>query len=213
MLKVAGYLQENEKAEANDIHHDLEAKYLKTLNHYSPEEISLRLKTYFKFAFVRHPFDRLLSAYRNKFNNTLNDFFPKIYGTKIIRMYRPSADNVSLTTGRNVTFEEFARYAIDTPTYAQNEHWQPYDKLCAFCTIGYDFIGKYETINKDAKFVLNQIGAKNINFPEMSRYLWHIRGSSAPYVKVYENLSRDLTYKLWEKYEKDFLMFRYSFSI
>jgi len=34
---------------------------------YSKKEIELRLKTYFKFVVVRHPFDRLLSAYADKF--------------------------------------------------------------------------------------------------------------------------------------------------
>ena len=40
---------------------------LKRLETFSNEEISRRLKTYFKFLVVRHPFERLLSGYRDKF--------------------------------------------------------------------------------------------------------------------------------------------------
>lgn len=38
------------------------------LDNYTSEEIRYRLDNFMKFMFVRHPFERLLSAYRNKFN-------------------------------------------------------------------------------------------------------------------------------------------------
>ena len=40
---------------------------LRSLSTYSREEIQERLQTYFKFLVVRHPFERLLSAFRSKF--------------------------------------------------------------------------------------------------------------------------------------------------
>ncbi len=40
-----------------------------------------------KFLIVRHPFDRFLSAYRDKFE-TMNEHFHKLYGQNIVNRYR-----------------------------------------------------------------------------------------------------------------------------
>ena len=39
----------------------------KRLTNYTEEERNTRLKTYFKFMFVREPLHRMVSAYKNKF--------------------------------------------------------------------------------------------------------------------------------------------------
>lgn len=207
LLMIAGQLTVDEAKHVlgYDVHHTLELKYLKTLDQYSKDEIEHRLKSYFKFVFVRHPFDRLVSAYRNKFNNSLNTVFPEIYGRQIIRNYRPNADNASLSTGQNVTFEEFLRFAIDTHPAKQNEHWQVYDYLCSFCAVNYDFIGNYETLDSDARFVLNRIGGRHISFPKAPPVRSHV------WTGVFANLSRELVRQVWEKYSEDFEMFNYEY--
>ena len=44
------------------------AKYgIKMLSTYTPEQIKYRRENYFKFIFVRHPMERLVSSYRSKF--------------------------------------------------------------------------------------------------------------------------------------------------
>ena len=45
--------------------HSTHEKYCKTLSDYSTTEIQERLKTYKKIIFVRDPFERILSAYRD----------------------------------------------------------------------------------------------------------------------------------------------------
>ena len=62
------------------------AKYgIKMLSTYTPEQIKHRLENYFKFIFVRHPMERLVSAYRSKFekrkdNKAEYPFFYRNFG-------------------------------------------------------------------------------------------------------------------------------------
>ena len=60
------------------------AKYgIKMLSTYTPEQIKYRLENYFKFIFVRHPMERLVSAYRSKFEKRKDNKveYPWFYGT------------------------------------------------------------------------------------------------------------------------------------
>lgn len=134
--------------------HDFNAGYFRRLSDYTPDEINLRLSTYYKFLFSRHPFERLAAAFRNKFvyKNNKNKFFSYIFGQFIVRKYR----NQNSTTSRSspVTFSEFSQYIIDSPLEDKefwNEHWERIDRLCLPCLIQYDFLGKFETLKQDAE--------------------------------------------------------------
>ena len=48
------------------VHYQLQSKYLVPLSRYNSTEIRRRLQNYFKFLFVRHPFERIVSAYEDK---------------------------------------------------------------------------------------------------------------------------------------------------
>uniref|UniRef100_A0A8C6WSK1 Carbohydrate sulfotransferase n=1 Tax=Neogobius melanostomus TaxID=47308 RepID=A0A8C6WSK1_9GOBI len=131
---------------------------LKTLNQYSIAEINHRLKSYFKFLFVREPFERLVSAYRNKFTLKYNASFHKRFGTRIIRRYRKNATQEALANGDDVIFREFVEYLVDPGTQRSdgplNEHWQTAYQLCHPCHIHYDLVGKYESLEDDANYIL-----------------------------------------------------------
>ncbi|KAG5282637.1 hypothetical protein AALO_G00058180 [Alosa alosa] len=81
---------------------------LRTLSEYSAAEINRRLRSYLKFIFVREPFERLVSAYRNKFTRSYNTAFHKRYGTKIIRRHRPNRSPV----GKYETLAQDSRYVL-----------------------------------------------------------------------------------------------------
>ena len=60
------------------------AKYgIKMLSTYSPEEITYRIDNYFKFMFVRHPMERIVSSYRSKFEKREDNKveYPWFYST------------------------------------------------------------------------------------------------------------------------------------
>ncbi|XP_014676350.1 PREDICTED: carbohydrate sulfotransferase 11-like [Priapulus caudatus] len=77
---------------------------------FNAKERQYRLDNYFKFLFVRNPYERLLSAYMNKFVEQ-NPLFQQTYVPLIARMYRGGNNATGGAIARNetVTFGEFLR--------------------------------------------------------------------------------------------------------
>lgn len=165
---------------------------------------------YVQIIFVRHPLDRLLSAYRSKFvtrsiENLRNFFIP--YGRDIIRHYRSSPSNLSLTWGADVTFDEFLQSVLETPAADLNRHWAPYAEQCFPCNIGYDFIGTYETMDDDAKYLLDSWGVgENLRFPRGNRALSE---EGCRYHSAYSEVPLRVVNGLTRKFSADFEMFGY----
>ncbi|XP_030623851.1 carbohydrate sulfotransferase 11 [Chanos chanos] len=184
---------------------------LKTLNQYSIADINYRLKSYLKFLFVREPFERLVSAYRNKFTLRYNTSFHKRYGTRIVRRYRRNATAEALQSGADVTFREFAEYITDPATQREgplNEHWQTVYSLCHPCHVHYDLVGKYETLEEDAGLVLRLAGvADTLSFPS---YAKSTRTTDQMTAMFFNNISAQQQNQLYQLYKLDFLMFNYS---
>ncbi|XP_042205449.1 carbohydrate sulfotransferase 11-like isoform X2 [Homarus americanus] len=170
-----------------------------------------KLNTYKKFLFVRHPFDRVLSAYKDKLENVDRQSsynFHKEIGEKIEKKYRGTKDS----HGDNVTFSEFIRF-ISEPghgTFEQrNEHWLSMHEICNPCAVQYDFIGKYETIKVDADYVLDWLGATDMvdGFPASDRP-FHARRYDPKY---FNQLSHNEKMNFFNKYLADFVAFDYEF--
>ena len=134
---------------------------IRRLSDFSKQGIVERLATYYKFMFVRHPLERLLSAYKDKFTkyNKYTKYFHHRYGRTIIKSYRQNASDVSLLHGHDVTFPEFVEYILNLGKDARNynPHWRQYTQLCFPCDISYNFIGNIETIDEDSRYVLSRI--------------------------------------------------------
>ena len=111
---------------------------LKVHSLFQPEAIQHRLLTYTKFLFVRHPIERVISAFRNKFekNYTSSAYFKKRFGVKIMKRYRKGVSPASIpSTGHGVKFPEFVSYLIDMKKEMFNEHWALVSSLCNPCEV------------------------------------------------------------------------------
>ena len=195
-----------------DIHSGRWNNLLETtrLSLYPEEGIACRLKHYLKFIFVRHPLDRLLSAYRSKFftNTTQNALqFFKPYGRTIIRQYRRQPSFASLIFGNDVRFEEFLRFVFNQPVDLMDRHWMPYSEQCFPCELSYDIIGTHETMTEDANYLLDSWNITNLRFPPPYR---SVAEEACEYEHFYKNVSPLLIKDLIEKYKIDSLMFGYS---
>ena len=124
------------------------------LSRYPPNEQKENLKTYFKFTFVREPFERILSAYKDKF---VYPRFPlpklRLHGRAILSTVRPNASKSALDKLDDITFREFIEYLVtkgsNESTPVMDWHWDNYVNICGMCAVNYDFIGHYETFDQD----------------------------------------------------------------
>ena len=172
------------------------------LTAYPLDKAKRMLKSYFKFVFVREPFERLLSAYLDKFLGR-DIGFHKNYGRNIIKKYRPGGN----PEDKNVTFDEFLNYVINIGNGYWNEHWQTYDKLCHPCAVKYDFIGKFENLKEEAAHVLEISGLSrktNVSFPEVRK---SSTSSKIPF--FYPQIPRERLFKVIQLFGGDSEMFRY----
>ncbi|KAK4029950.1 carbohydrate sulfotransferase 11 isoform X1 [Daphnia magna] len=172
------------------------------------------LKEAKKWMVVRHPFERILSAYRDKLENstigrehgTLH-FYEK-YGRKIVAKYRKATDNQD-ETRIEPTFAEFVSYLIDTDlTLYADDHWIPYYLFCTPCLINYDVIIQFETLQEDVQLLLNLIGEKR--GPSWKHSASVGRSKTELIRSYYGQLSRETIGKLHDKYRIDFELFGYS---
>ena len=121
---------------------------------FPPDQQKQIIETYFKFTFVREPFERILSAYRDKF---VYPRFPRskleLHGTAILNSVRPNASKSALDKLDDISFREFIEYLVtkgsNKSTPVMDWHWDNYVNICGMCAIHYDFIGHYETFDQD----------------------------------------------------------------
>ena len=112
---------------------------------------------YLLFTFVRHPFERLFSAYKDKVLN----------GNKLgSSMGAP----YWLWFQHHKSFNEFIdlvlkEHHFEEPIHKKgwiNPHWTTTWKRCQHCTVSYDVIGRLETFDDDLKYIILKLGLSNI---------------------------------------------------
>lgn len=181
-------------------------RHFKNLNTY-PSDVALgMLQRYFSFLFVREPFERLLSAYMDKFFPGNKEFHRNI-GTGIIRKFRPLASERARKTGDDVTFAEFTDYLVHVARGRGDEHWNTYQTLCHPCAINYDVIGHFENLIEEGPYVIRKAGIEHlVSFPQ-----YIPSNTTSQLLRFYSQIPRDNIARLRDVYQSDFEMFGYPF--
>nr|XP_061796543.1 carbohydrate sulfotransferase 8-like [Nerophis lumbriciformis] len=209
LLMLSGHASDIEKITHQGTYRDLP---LKTLNTFDQAGIMERMANYTKFMFVRDPLERLVSAYRDKFENH-NAYYHTLFGRVIISKYRPNASKLALEYGDGVTFLEFVQYLLDMPpSVSKDIHWEAANRLCNPCHIDYDFIGKFENMSEESDVLLRSVGAPpNLKLPNLKDRNPSDEKTSLSITQKYmaqlDSLKRQ---QLYDLYKLDYLMFNYS---
>ena len=94
---------------------------------------------FFAFSFVRHPFDRLVSAYVDKV----------IKNKAIWLKDHPTIGSTNFATFAQYVVSKCEQFANNKTL--MNTHWKPYSSKCQYCEMDYDVIGRAETFIDDTR--------------------------------------------------------------
>ena len=170
---------------------DIKNFFGKGLQHFTAEQLRAHpvagklFKNYFKFAFVRNPWDRLVSelAWRGagKSVDTTRLYFEK----KLSKVEEEWGSKKGLS---RIHVMPQINFIIDKRTR---------EKIV-------DFVGRFESLQKDWDVLLSKIGTEKIILPHRMKSI-HI-----PYWEYYTPRTKDLVYEI---YRKDIEYFNYKFGV
>ncbi|XP_069030078.1 carbohydrate sulfotransferase 8-like [Embiotoca jacksoni] len=209
LMVLAGQASNTQSIKHDTVHY---GDHLKKLDSFDRQGIMHRLETYTKVMFVREPLERMVSAYRDKFENP-NNYYHSLFGKPIISKYRVNPSWAALKTGNGVTFKEFVQYLLDVHRpVGMDIHWEQANQLCNPCLIDYDFIGKFENMEEESNFLLRLAGAPpNLTLPSFKdRNPSDKRTSMQITEKYFSQVSTLERQRVYDFYYMDYLMFNYS---
>lgn len=190
------------------------AKFWRHYGSLSRHLMALKLQHYTKFLFVRDPFVRLISAFRNKFGRPNEDFYRQ-FGSVMLRRYGnvsgslPETAAEAFAAGIKPTFQQFITYLLDPETEKEsifNEHWRQVYRLCHPCQVKYDFIGRLETLETDAEHLLKLLKVDHLlRFPSGARN----RTAASWERDWFAQIPITMRKELYELYKPDFELFGY----
>ena len=112
---------------------------------------------YFKFAIVRNPWDRLTSAYLNKFVKPIDIEQSSSPGKQVVEEHYQS-HNQAVDYSRGITFKEFIEYLLTHKNEEIDGHWQPQSMFIN--QNQFDYLGRIETLGTDFANIAQRIGVE-----------------------------------------------------
>ena len=163
-----------------------------------------------KYSFVRDPYSRTLSGYLNKIQSALPlpDSQVQTHWLKIVHAideFRNSTLDPALYP--KVNFEIFLLWLRDSKSHFRNdEHWQKQSVLLRWPTVTFDFVGRFEALTPDAKYLLGEMGC-DIAFPTQQEVKFAATGASDKLQHYLTQTCRDL---IEQVFAADFANFGYA---
>ncbi|XP_058792556.1 carbohydrate sulfotransferase 11-like [Phymastichus coffea] len=215
-------------------HRRRSGNYYREIPFLSPK-IQLSLKSLiknpriFKLLVVRHPFERIVSAYRDRIeDNSKYTAQSWIHVPKIFHLTRP---DLFVTVGmfdRSLsrifhedkrlklvpTFQEFITWLLLQDSTKDDPHWNQYFRHCSLCSVRFDYVLKLDNYTKkEVDYIFDKLHLNNqlSYLPKLEQSRKGITNFDVA-CNYFKNLSKEAVVNLYEKYRIDFEMFNYEFS-
>jgi chondroitin 4-sulfotransferase 11 len=166
-----------------------------------------------RFIIVRHPFERILSAYRDKLEHREDrEFYYRRFGSEIVKSQREV--NSTFANRAEPTFVEFLKYLVNMKIF--DEHWRPFTVECAPCEMNYQIILKMESLEEEQLFLATKLNLLDylltLNSTGLLMHNTNPNGRTEHNYaeKYYREVPKQLLQQVYMLYEADFRLFDYS---
>lgn len=164
-----------------------------------------------KILLARNPFDKLYSAWADKFRKNNRHF-------KSFRNYLKFIPNkyAHLTpTNHSCSFPDFITYWLHEPTDARfNVHWKSQMYMCLPCSVDYTYVVKTETSDMDSVKIMEKLYPNSHNarlLPKYDKSAKRFENNTDLAKSVHGWLPDDLLEKLRQRFRWENELFGYSF--
>ena len=150
------------------------------------EELNNNLHSYTTFMFVRHPLERIVSAYR--------DGKPGMF-----KLFKKRKQPLNFTTYIDRILNKKGHFARPL---------RPINELCKPCEVNYDFVASLDNFDREIITILTEVGAENkVNIPQRNVTGYKERKSSSVVEEYYKDVPLEKIKALEAIYKTDFDLF------
>ena len=170
-----------------------------SLADYSPDEVVHMLSSdnWFRFCVVRNPYDRLVSAWKQKL---VSDNDP---GYAWLREEIRSAFGTGVDCA--IPFRDSVEYLAANEAMARDAHWMPMWSTMRPDIVAYDVVGRFEHFQSDFADILRQLGA-----PREVESMAAMITNATPTIPLNALYDSELANRVYSHYEADFTAFDYA---
>lgn len=159
-------------------------------------------ETSVSFSIVRHPFERLVSAFQDKIVDQSDGFY-----TRRVNYLKLKYGGISFAHFADMILDKSVKICRQMNACRLDKHWKPFISRCGYCDVPYTVIARAETIAEDQKYIGHMA---NVTFHKIETHV-SSGGSTKDLAKKYFSEMDIVTVKrLYKLYKVDFDMFGYS---
>ena len=194
-----------------------------------------------KIIIVRHPFERLGSAYQQKFvvlrnisrhSETFIGIVDRVRKHQQNEMNMNSTNPCLINASVEFPFPCFVEYVLHRtmkPIYDTiiscsfgtlvrfDLHWWPYTEMCRVCRVHYDFVGHVERLQEDIEILSNKFPENDVlKDLHQKKVKAHCTAScknttNEVYIKYFHEITKDTIIRLYFRFFDDFQFGGYEF--